>query len=274
MHTITGNLEEITGHPAPAGSRLLVSAPQGRPSSTGSVIYPGETPVPVDAAGDFSFSAHPGPLRVRFDLPGVTWREGPVLHITVPEGQGPTPLTSLWAVQSDYDPPIIGIVETLMQQTVSAAVRAEQAAGDLEGAVEAAEQAVSGKSDVGHTHPVSEIQATGTPGEGTFLAGDGSWKSPDTVDYSTLTYAEAVDPESTTGRLVTGQRLHQAITEHASPTTYEPLTQEQAEDSASTGAGLITGQLLAWAVFAHTPMLRVSELPAEPDPGILYVVVP
>jgi len=34
------------------------------------------------------------------------------------------------------------------------------------------------KSDVGHTHPISDIEATGTPSATTFLRGDGSWAAP------------------------------------------------------------------------------------------------
>ena len=128
MHTLTGNLEEITGRPAPAGSRLWVSAPDGRPAGSGTVLYPGETPVDVDSSGNFTFTSHPGQLLIRFELPGVVWDSGPVVEVTVPTGTGPTPLATLLAVQGDYEPPVVSTVEALVREAVAAAERAEQAA--------------------------------------------------------------------------------------------------------------------------------------------------
>lgn len=38
--------------------------------------------------------------------------------------------------------------------------------------------ALSGKAPTSHTHPISAIEATGTPSSGTYLRGDGSWSTP------------------------------------------------------------------------------------------------
>lgn len=316
MHVITGNLEEITGQPAPAGSRLRVSTPQGRPSPGGAVIYPGETPVAVGPAGDFEFEAHPGPCRVRFDLPGVTWREGPVLTVTVPEGAGPTALGTLMAVQGDYDPPIIGMVEQLMQQTVVAAGRAEDAALGLEHVLDTVEQVVEGKADVVHQHSVADIVAGGSRGAATYLRGDGSWVTPTNTTYTPLTQAEAESSSSTTARLTTGQRLYQAVLKHAPaalstllegksdkghkhsasditatgtasastflrgdgawavPAAPRAMTQAEADAGTLTTTMTLTPAILRAAVRTHTPVVRVTALPASPDPATLYVVVP
>src|SRR5690606_23132628 len=65
-----------------------------------------------------------------------------------------------------------------------------------------------------HTHTIADIVTTGTASTSTYLRGDGTWATPANTTYSEITQAEAENAASTTARLVTGQRLAQAIAKH------------------------------------------------------------
>lgn len=68
------------------------------------------------------------------------------------------------------------------------------------------------KASTTHTHPVSDLDTTGTASSSTYLRGDGTWATPPNTNttYSTMSQAEAENASSTAARLATGQRLHQA----------------------------------------------------------------
>lgn len=70
---------------------------------------------------------------------------------------------------------------------------------------------LAGKAPVSHTHIVTDISATGTASASTYLRGDGAWQTPPDTTYTAITQAEAENSASTTARLVTGQRLAQAV---------------------------------------------------------------
>lgn len=82
---------------------------------------------------------------------------------------------------------------------------------DLALAFQILAQAIQFKADMDHTHPVSDLSTSGTASSSTFLRGDGSWATPANTTYSAMTQAEAENAASTTARLATGQRLHQAV---------------------------------------------------------------
>jgi hypothetical protein len=76
----------------------------------------------------------------------------------------------------------------------------------------AADEAVTkaqldGKSNTGHTHPVTELATTsGTPNTTSYLRGDGAW-----ISIPIVTQADAEAGTGTTQRLWTPQRVNQAI---------------------------------------------------------------
>lgn len=96
--------------------------------------------------------------------------------------------------------------------------------------------ALSNKADVVHTHPVTDITATGTRGSSTYLRGDGTWATPTNTTYTVPTQAEAEAGTATTGRAFSAQRVAQAIAALAATKTH---THEQSEvtglDSALAG---------------------------------------
>ena len=60
-----------------------------------------------------------------------------------------------------------------------------------------------------HTHPDSDLTATGTASSSTYLRGEGSWATPPNTTYPDIAQADAENGVSTVGRLITGQRLRQ-----------------------------------------------------------------
>ena len=69
---------------------------------------------------------------------------------------------------------------------------------------------IDSKADEGHTHPVTDLTATGTRSSSTYLRGDGSWATPTNTTYSIPTQAEAEAGTATTGRAFSAQRVRQA----------------------------------------------------------------
>lgn len=70
------------------------------------------------------------------------------------------------------------------------------------------------KANNSHTHSVEDISATGTKSSTTYLRGDGQWATPPNTTYALISQAEAESAGSTTGRLISGQRLAQAVAAH------------------------------------------------------------
>lgn len=97
--------------------------------------------------------------------------------------------------------------------------------------------ALAGKSDTGHTHPVGDLNATGTATSSTYLRGDGSWATPTNTTYAVPSQAEAEAGTATTGRAFSAQRARQSANA---------------------------------AIAAKFQV--VSELPASPDPNTIYLV--
>lgn len=89
---------------------------------------------------------------------------------------------------------------------------------ELEQSVQDTLDAVAGKADVGHKHPVSDIQATGTRSGTTYLAGDGTFKTPPNTTYSAMPVAEAETGTATGAKVVSAATLKAAILKHSPPT--------------------------------------------------------
>lgn len=89
------------------------------------------------------------------------------------------------------------------------------------------------KSDVGHKHPVSDVEATGTASSSTFLRGDGTWT---TIRNTAVAQAAAEEGTNT----LTYQ--------------WSPLRVRQAADAAISQR-----------------VQLVAEFPASPTPGVLYL---
>lgn len=84
--------------------------------------------------------------------------------------------------------------------------------------------ALTGKSDTGHTHPVTDLNTTGTPTASTYLNGTGAWSTPPNTTYSALTLAEAQTGTATTSRAITALVLKQAIWHYVTGGTASGLT--------------------------------------------------
>ena len=75
--------------------------------------------------------------------------------------------------------------------------------------VDGLQAALDGKAASSHTHPVTDLDATGTRSASTYLRGDGSWATPPDTTYSVPTQAEAEAGTATTGRAFSAQRVAQ-----------------------------------------------------------------
>ena len=69
---------------------------------------------------------------------------------------------------------------------------------------------VAAKADADHTHPVSDLTATGTASSSTYLRGDGTWVTPPNTTYAVPSQSEAEAGTATTGRAFSAQRVRQA----------------------------------------------------------------
>lgn len=67
-----------------------------------------------------------------------------------------------------------------------------------------------------HKHPISDIVATGTAGDTTYLRGDGSWVVPPNTTYSLMTQSEYETATATAARLISASHLKDAIVYHTS----------------------------------------------------------
>ncbi|WP_206682128.1 hypothetical protein, partial [Dietzia sp. CQ4] len=143
---MTISLEDITGVPAQDGDVVWVSSPVRR-SAGGRTLMPREQPVDL-VAGEGSVEVHPGPLQVRFDLAGVTFREGPTARVVVPEGEGEESLAEMLSAAHDWTPEEMSEFARLRNEAVDAAQRAEGAAGAVDEAItDAAGQVVAAVED-------------------------------------------------------------------------------------------------------------------------------
>lgn len=70
--------------------------------------------------------------------------------------------------------------------------------------------ALYNKADVGHTHPVTDIDATGNRSSSNYLRGDGSWATPPNNIYTVPSQAEAEAGTATSARGFSAQRVRQA----------------------------------------------------------------
>ena len=88
-----------------------------------------------------------------------------------------------------------------------------------------------------HTHPVGDLNATGTATSSTYLRGDGLWATPTNTTYAVPSQAEAEAGTATTGRAFSAQRARQSANA---------------------------------AIAAKFQV--VSALPGSPDPNVIYLV--
>jgi hypothetical protein len=105
-----------------------------------------------------------------------------------------------------------------------------------------------------HTHPGADITGTGKSAT-TFLRGDGTWVVPTNTTYATATQAEIENPASTTGRLVSGERMWQgALKAMATRTTSDwdtattngwYMANNAANQPVSPTAGWFLGEVVA-----------------------------
>ena len=80
--------------------------------------------------------------------------------------------------------------------------------------------ALDAKAASSHTHATTDMTATGTRSSSTYLRGDNVWATPTNTTYSLATQAEIESSTSTTARLVSGQRVYQAIVKWAALATH------------------------------------------------------
>lgn len=97
--------------------------------------------------------------------------------------------------------------------------------------------ALAGKAAASHTHPVTDLAATGTPGSGTFLRGDGQWAAGPGGAVTSVNGqigAVVLTPDSftdgTTNHVFTAEDDVKLASVAAGATAY---TDEQAEDAAA-----------------------------------------
>ena len=112
---------------------------------------------------------------------------------------------------------------------------------------------VDSKSDVGHTHPVSDLTTSGTASSSTYLRGDGSWATPANTTYAVPSQSEAEAGTATTGRAFSAQRVRQAINAHprvaAAPATWRwdgttlPTSASQVHAQARVGDFIVAPNL-------------------------------
>ena len=67
-----------------------------------------------------------------------------------------------------------------------------------------------------HNHDISELNATGSPGNGNYLEGDGTWSVPPNTTYPVMTQATAQTGTATTLNTISATVLKGAINYHTS----------------------------------------------------------
>ena len=153
--------------------------------------------------------------------------------------------------------------------------------------------AINAKANSSHTHTINDISATGTKNSTTFLRGDGTWATPTNTTYTTMTQAEATAGTITTGRVISSKVLKDTIIQHSPPVTAASLTGALTYQ-VDTSAAMVTVDLTALggssidlslteaisSIYAEaaqasadvdTKVQLVSEYPASPTPGVLYL---
>lgn len=107
----------------------------------------------------------------------------------------------------------------------------------------------SDKSDIGHTHTVDGIEATGTRSANTYLNGDGEFSTPPNTTYTAVTTAAIDAGTEDIARLTTASRTRHAVQRWVTGSGSTPVT--------------AIGQALAAAVSAASARATIG---AEQEP--------
>lgn len=111
--------------------------------------------------------------------------------------------------------------------------------------------ALLGKAGVSHTHPITDIQATGSSIGSKYLRGDGTWSVPANTTYAIPTQGEAEAGTATIARAYSAQRVNQAI---------QALSPVKPADLADKATTEMVRELVEAAMMSHCQSAHHSPL--------------
>lgn len=125
-----------------------------------------------------------------------------------------------------------------------------------------------------HDHNVTDINASGTPSTITFLRGDGTWSIPSGNDYGSMSEAQANAGTSTTGMVVSPQRLRGAVQYHtSSKVERQEFTSELSKKADLVNGTIPTAQIPSLALTRPFPVAnRAAMLQLVAQEGDLAII--